>query len=162
MDCKTAQKWSDRYLYGELPTDILPEYLAHIRTCEHCMENLRTDYSLTRAIDQINRNEDFSTDYTRELEGKLERSRQTILRHIRTQVFKRAVVFGLIAVIAVFLATRLPAQEKYFLPEGREESLQLRFYGIDESADPVKETIRRYNDEAIRRLRDNTRNEDGK
>jgi len=153
MDCKDAQKLSDRYLAHDLPADILPEYLKHIRSCPACMENLRTDYAITKAIDQINRGEDFSTDYNRGLEAKLERSRQSILRRFRIHVFKRVVMLCVITAIALYLATRGPAPVRYYAPSGSEESLRLRYYGISEEADPVRIEIRERNEEVIRQLR---------
>ncbi|MBR5712492.1 MAG: hypothetical protein IKX54_02755 [Lachnospiraceae bacterium] len=154
MDCKTAQILSDRYLSDGLSFDVLPEYLRHIRTCEDCKESLRTDYSITKAIEQINKNQDFSTDYSLELEQKLERSRQSILRRNRILLLKKAFVIGFLAVVAFFLALRNDYSIRYYLPSGSEESLRIVYYGLPSECDPVQTTIREKNDEVIEKLRE--------
>ncbi|MBO4788886.1 MAG: zf-HC2 domain-containing protein [Lachnospiraceae bacterium] len=162
MDCRSAQKLSDQYLAGTLPTDLMPEYLRHIRSCPDCLDNLRTDYSITKAIDQINHDQDFSTDYNRDLMQMLERSRVSILRRIRIMILKRAVVIAVLVAIAVFLATRTPEKMKYYLPAGGTESVRLYYYGIEDRYDPVNCTIRERNNEVLDILREEKRNEDVK
>ena len=80
MDCRTVLKLNDRYLAEGLPDTVLAQYLEHIASCDSCRDNLMTDYSITKAIDQLNHNEDFSTDYSKELNEKLEKSRQYLAR----------------------------------------------------------------------------------
>ena len=58
MDCRTVMKLNDRYLAEGLSDDVLSEYISHIETCESCRDNLMTDYSITKAIEQINQGAD--------------------------------------------------------------------------------------------------------
>ena len=159
MDCRCAEKLSDQYLAGTLPADLLPEYLRHVKSCPECLDNLRTDYSITKAIDQINHDQDFSTDYNRELMQMLERSRQSILRRVRILFVKRSFVIAALVAVAFFVAGRMPEKPKYFLPKGSEESHRLMYYGIEEKYDPVFSTIREKNSEVIRKLREMQRSE---
>lgn len=152
MDCRTVMKLNDRYLAEGLSDDVLSEYISHIETCESCTDNLMTDYSITKAIEQINRDQDFSTDYSKELMQKLARSRQYLLRKKRKGHYKRAIVAALMLLAIPCTAASTYATAKYYLPEGSTESYSLKHYGIPEESDPVKKAIREYNEEAITKL----------
>ena len=152
MDCRTVLKLNDRYLAEGLPDSVLSEYLAHISSCETCRDNLMTDYSLTKAIEQINLDQDFSTDYSGELLQKLEKSRMYLVRKKRRGHYKRAIVVALMLLSIPFCAASTYATAKYYLPEGSSESLCIRYYGIPEKSDPVKKAIIDYNEEAITKL----------
>lgn len=153
MDCKKAQMLSDRYLKEGLPVKELPEFLAHINSCAVCRESLTTDYSITKAIDQLNHGEDFSTDYSRELAEQLEHSRQAVRRNNRLSVVRRIVVFLVLGAIAALLSFyQAPSKFRYLAP-GEKESLRLRHYGIEEQYDPVRKGILEYNDDVIEAFR---------
>lgn len=153
MDCRTALKLNERYLAEGLSDSVLADYLEHIAGCESCRDNLMTDYSITKALDQINHNQDFSTDYSKELTQKLERSRQYLQRKKRIRRVRIAVAV-LIAVLSVpFSVASSSGTAKYYKPEGSEESLRLHYYGIPESEDPIRNGIIEYNEEAVKKLR---------
>ncbi len=153
MDCKKAQMLSDRYLKEGLPVKELPEFLAHINSCPVCRESLTTDYSITKAIDQLNRGEDFSTDYSHELTEQLEHSRQLVRRKNRLLIVRRIAVFLVLVAIAALLSFyQAPAKFRYLAP-GEQESLRIRHYGIDERYDPVRNGILDYNDDVIEEFR---------
>ena len=153
MDCRTVVKLNERYLSEGLPDDVLAEYLKHIATCESCRDNLMTDYSITKALYQINHNQDFSTDYSRELNQKLERSRQYLVRKKRVRRYRIAIIVLLFLLSVPFSVASSCGTAKYYKPEGSEESLRLWHYGVPEQTDPIKQGIIEYNDEAVVKLR---------
>lgn len=153
MDCRTVLKLNERYLAEGLPDNVLAEYLDHIASCESCRDNLMTDYSITKAIDQLNHNQDFSTDYSRELTQLLEKSRLYLVRKKRAARYKRAIALILMLLTVPFSVASSYATAKYYMPAGSIESLRLKYYGISSEVDPVKKAIREYNDEAITKLR---------
>ncbi|MBP5462859.1 MAG: hypothetical protein J6Y20_12160 [Lachnospiraceae bacterium] len=153
MDCRTALKLNERYLAEGLSDTVLAEYLEHIQGCESCRDNLMTDYSITRALDQINHNMDFSTDYSKELAQKLERSRQYLLRKKRLRKIRIAIVVLLMLLSVPLSVASSFGTAKFYKPEGSEESLRLQFYGIPETSDPIRNGIIEYNDEAVKKLR---------
>ena len=153
MDCRTVLKLNEQYLAGELPDSVLAEYLDHIENCASCMDNLMTDYSITKAIYQINHNQDFSTDYSKELNLQLARSRQSLVRKKRNARYRLAIALGLMALSIPLMAGSTYGKAKYYLPEGSEESLRLGYYGLVGEEDPVMQTIRELNDEAVIKLR---------
>ena len=154
MDCRTVLTLNARYLAEGLPDGVLAQYLEHIASCDSCRDNLMTDYSITKAIDQLNRNEDFSTDYSKELTEKLEKSRQYLARKKRIVRYKHAIAVILMVLSVPFSMSSTFATAKYYKPEGSEESLKLKYYGMPEQLDPIRQAIREYNDEAITKLRE--------
>ncbi len=154
MDCRTVLKLNDRYLAEGLPDTVLAQYLEHIASCDSCRDNLMTDYSITKAIDQLNHNEDFSTDYSKELNEKLEKSRQYLARKKRIARYKHAIALMLMVLAVPFSLSSTFATAKYHNPECSEESLKIRYYGIPEALDPIRKGIQEYNEEAITKLRE--------
>ena len=157
MDCRTVIKLNERYLAEGLPDNVLAKYLEHIASCESCRDNLMTDYSITKAIEQLNNNEDFSTDYSKELMQKLERSRMYLVRKKRSGWYKRAIIALLMVLSVPFCMGSTCSTPKYYKPDGSGESLLIRHYGIPAALDPIQQGIREYNDEAVTKLREQSR-----
>ena len=153
MDCRTALKMNERYLAEGLSDSVLAEYLEHISGCESCKDNLMTDYSITKALEQINQNKDFSTDYSKELNQKLDRSRQYLQRKKRLRRIRIAIAVLIMILTVPFSVASSCGTAKYFKTDGSEETMRLHFYGIPETEDPIRNGIIEYNDEAVRKLR---------
>ncbi|MBQ6661562.1 MAG: hypothetical protein IJM57_09115 [Lachnospiraceae bacterium] len=154
MDCKRAQKLSEQYISGNLPQEELPEYLSHIKSCPVCRESLVTDYSIATAIEQLNKGEDFSVDYSNEISQKLIRSSQFLVHKRRLLYVKRVVIAALLIVVLVLVVGSATKKTWYYLPENSTESLRLKHYGIPQDYDPVWVEISELNNEAVAKLRE--------
>ncbi|MGI6069664.1 MAG: anti-sigma factor family protein [Blautia sp.] len=53
MDCQTAQSMIQRYIDHDLNLDELEEFIAHVKGCSSCYDELETYFTVSTAISHL-------------------------------------------------------------------------------------------------------------
>lgn len=80
MTCEIAQAKITPFIKDELTVQELEEFLAHVKNCKTCKDELAVYYALLTAMQQLDEDSDLSDDYIAELEAKLSYSQMLIKR----------------------------------------------------------------------------------
>lgn len=160
MDCTKCQECTKSFIDGNLPDNLVFEYYDHIEHCPSCKEDLVINYAIINALRSLNENRDLSSDFVKEVDDKLNASRNRIIREAKARRFRRVFAFLEIACIMVFASIFPPVEKNYaFLPEDSEERIVIEMYGVPTYMDPVMQAIYKYNSEVIRLLEEKAKEE---
>ena len=155
MDCTTCQKCTKQYIEETLPKNRILEYCAHLDQCAACREDLYINYSIVRALNQLNAGEDLSSDYVAEVNGRLAADQARIHRSARFRVYRRVFIAIEILGIAIAFAFFPPKEKGYaYLPEESESHIIIEYYGVPAYMDPVLKGIVEYNDDVLTCIRE--------
>ena len=103
MNCRTAESLLTKYLKKELSLKELDEFLGHIETCEDCRDELRTCFTVDRAVRLLDLDDDGpeDPDFDKLFEEDLKRSR----RYLMNRMFLRFLVIfvGIVAVLFILV-----------------------------------------------------------
>lgn len=158
MDCAKCQECTKSYIDGTLPDNLVLEYCAHLETCPKCKEDLIVNYALVNALRSLNENRELSSDYVKEVDDRLEASKNAILHAASMRKVRRVLVFLEMMCIMVFASIFPPIEKTYaFLPEESEEHFVLEINGVPSFIDPVIRAIYRYNDDVLKCIRERER-----
>ncbi|MBQ1317407.1 MAG: zf-HC2 domain-containing protein [Lachnospiraceae bacterium] len=103
MDCKTAKADIEAYLDKKLTDEEMGEFLAHIRSCPECREELETFFAIRRTLGYLESGIDGSYDIPKLLEEDLA-SQEARLRRLRRARIRNGLLWALLFVsIAVAL-----------------------------------------------------------
>ena len=103
MDCKTAKADIEAYLDGTLNDEELTAFLAHIRSCPECREELETFFAIRRTLGYLESGRDGSYDIPKLLEEDLS-AQELRLRRLRGARIRNGILWALFfAVIVVAL-----------------------------------------------------------
>jgi tRNA threonylcarbamoyladenosine modification (KEOPS) complex Cgi121 subunit len=147
MTCTKAQSLITPFINDELNTDELEKFIQHIQSCNECMEELEVYYALLTAMKQLDEDRNLSTDFSRELKVKIERSQERII-HLRYNYYrKKGVLFIIIILLTIFFSLY-----HYLLPREqenpvKESNFRLRTSFMEERFNGPKEELNRYFEE---------------
>lgn len=101
MNCLEAQSKIMAFIDNKLPDEELREFIKHVKNCENCAEELEIYYTLIVGMKQLDESDNLSTNFTEELNKKLdeEMTRMTAVKRIATSTIMlviAAVVVGLV------------------------------------------------------------------
>lgn len=101
MNCLEAQSKIMAFIDNKLPDEELREFIKHVKNCENCAEELEIYYTLIVGMKQLDESDNLSTNFTEELNKKLdeEMTRMTAVKRIATSTIMlviAAVVMGLV------------------------------------------------------------------
>ena len=104
MNCRTAEGMLTKYLRHELSVKELDEFMGHIESCEECREELKTCFTVDRAVRLLDLEEDSTgdPDFEKLFEQDLKRSR----RYLANRTFLRFLMIfcGIVALLALVIA----------------------------------------------------------
>lgn len=153
MNCKEVQLLLQPYIEGHLPEEKLPDFLAHIEECPKCREDLKVFYAIFTAINQLNQGDNFSDDYSFEINEKLTKDRNRLIKRHRHVHWLRRIAFVLFLAVGFTIGLNdTKSIVKTYLPSSQESHFSLGYYGMDRSRDPVYRGIRKYNAAVIEKL----------
>ncbi|MCQ2421641.1 MAG: hypothetical protein MJ064_01435 [Lachnospiraceae bacterium] len=163
MECFECQEMTKLYIDDLLPEAKFMDYYAHLETCSTCKEDLYINYAINTALRQLTNEQELSSDFVAEVNGKLAASKRRILRGHKLRIFRRVAVGVEIIGIGLVLSIFTPNERNYaFLPEGSESNIVIEYYGIPGYKDPVMQAIYRYNDEVIAGLKKIAQEKEGR
>ncbi len=85
MNCKEAQGKVPAYLNGSLSADELEEFLAHVRGCSACYEELEIFFMIDRAIHYLDTENGHSFNLRELLEEDLKEKERSLVRRRRNK-----------------------------------------------------------------------------
>ncbi len=148
--CNEYQKKIDSYINGSLNGDELKRFVLHVRNCDECMEELKINYSLLKALDQLEKGDELSENYDAELEkginDYLAKQKRgfilTVLSYV--SIFIISVALGLIFSLFIFKHEGVK-----FLEKGKQESFFLDYDGVPDYLNEVKNMNNALNEDII-------------
>lgn len=156
MNCTECEKLINDYIYDKLDEATLDSFVKHILSCENCLDELKINYSVLMALDQMDRGDELSEDYEAEVEEK-------IVRYVLKKKRRHRAYMGLclLLLIASVFAGMLvsfffgrPNDEIIYSTEETETTsvVNLKYDGVPDFIDPVEQRIDDYNSEVINYL----------
>ncbi len=104
MNCMKAQSMITPFINNKLNLNETEEFLDHVGSCPDCREELEVYYALLTAMKQLDEDKNISSDFGRELNEKLERTRERIFHAKFTYYRKKVILVLTILVVAFFLS----------------------------------------------------------
>lgn len=113
MTCLRAQSLITSFINDELNIKELEEFLEHVHSCGECMEELEVYYTSLTAMKQLDEDRNLSDDYRMELDRKLARSQEKIVRLKYVHYRKKGMLMLIILLLATYLSlmVNLTAEE---------------------------------------------------
>ncbi len=100
MDCKEAQARIPDYIKGTLPSRDLENFIAHIRKCPVCHEELETYFTIHLAVATLDNDKPDFYNFSGKLEKDIEEKEHMLRRGRAARWF--LIVSGLILLLALF------------------------------------------------------------
>lgn len=163
MNCRQCQNLIEAYIAGKLAGDELDEFVDHVHVCESCLEELKINYSIITALEQIDRDDELSDDYDSEVEQKISsylhrrKRRKIVLVASFVAVLLISFVLGMLS--SVFFVKNYDGIS--FAEDKNKEKIAITYNGVPEAFDPVSQSISEYNYDIIKYLHSEVGN-DGK
>lgn len=104
MNCMKAQSMITPFINNKLSLNEAEEFIDHVGSCQDCKEELEVYYALLTAMKQLDEDKNISSDFTQELNLKLERTREKIFHAKFTYYRKKVILVLTILVVAFFLS----------------------------------------------------------
>ncbi len=103
MNCLEAQSYIMPFIEGKVPEHKQEEFVLHMKNCPKCHEELEIYYTLIVGMKQLDNQEELSSNFSRDLENKLNHLQNKVKgrRGIKVSTFA-LVCFSLIAVMIIF------------------------------------------------------------
>ncbi len=96
MDCKEAEQLVEKYIKGDLEGKQLKNFIAHVKVCRNCFEELEIHYVILEGLQQL---ESGATIHIgREISGRLLQSERMIRNNYLFHIY-----YILIQAVAYFL-----------------------------------------------------------
>lgn len=150
MNCTECEKLIDDYINNKLDEPVYDEFINHILSCNDCLEELRVNYSVITALNQMDRGDELSEDYDAELNEKI--VRYVMKKKRRQRAYYGMCLFCFIAsIIAGVILSILSHKEKNveYAVEDNNKYISIGFDGVPDHMDPVDTGISKYNADII-------------
>lgn len=136
MDCLNAQRLITPFIKDELSMTELEGFLAHVKECPECREELEVYYALLTAIKLLDEDKEMSNNFTEDLNLKIRNCEEHIRRNKLNKVKRRIeFVFVMIGVIIVSSLSIRKLSEIPVAPTN--PPYVLRYSGIPRRYDPM-------------------------
>lgn len=90
MDCIKAQSMIEPFLRRELNASDKERFIAHVRECSECFDELEIYHLVYSIVDKLDDEEELDTDFKKALEKNLNRSQSSAKR---VHIIKTMVLF---------------------------------------------------------------------
>lgn len=100
MNCKEVERWIPFYLNGELSEKDTKEFLAHIKFCESCYEEMEIIYMASTGLERLESGS--SIDINKEMQRILQHSEKKLKK--RQMITRAGRIINILAMIAVVIA----------------------------------------------------------
>ena len=106
MTCSKAQSMIMQFINNKLSLKETDEFINHISSCAECKEELEVYYALLTAMRQLDEDKTLTSDFSQELNDKLEQAKERIV-HARFTYFRKKIILILtILILALFISMR--------------------------------------------------------
>lgn len=147
MNCLDAQRLITPFIKDELSMTELEEFLAHVKECPECKEELEVYYALLTAIKLLDEEKEMSNNFNEDLNNKIRSCEERIRRNKFNKV-RRRVVFAFV-VVGVAIVSSLSIKKLSEIPAAPEKPpYVLRYSGIPRRYDPMYELRTTYDEMA--------------
>ncbi len=102
MTCNKAQSMITPFINNKLSLNEMESFIDHISSCPVCKEELEVYYALLTAMKQLDEDKNLSSDFGKELDQKLERSKERIL-HVKFTYYRKKIFLFLTIIILAFI-----------------------------------------------------------
>lgn len=105
LTCRQAENMMQDYLDDKLDDKEFAAFLAHIRSCTHCYDELETNFMVHRTIQVLNQEEDLPDSYNMRplLEKDLEQRRTDMIRERRITVIRRTIIVVTLVLLVLLI-----------------------------------------------------------
>ncbi|MDD7738563.1 MAG: zf-HC2 domain-containing protein [Fusicatenibacter sp.] len=103
MNCQEAEKLIQPYIKGNIPDKNLEAFIAHVRKCPSCYEELETYFIVNKAVAYFDDAEQTSYNLKGLLERDLREKEQMVKRHRKKERFFKILIAILILLLLVLL-----------------------------------------------------------
>lgn len=161
MNCEECEKLINDYICNTLDEGKTDAFVKHVLGCQECLEELRINYSVITALDQMDRGAELSEDYDAELNEK-------IVKYIMRKKRRHRAYIGLCLLLLIasvsfgILFSMLFLHEDdniQYAAESDDNNIVFSFDGVPDHIDPVENTIREFNEWVINRLHETELNQ---
>ena len=136
MDCLNAQRLITPFIKDELSMTELEGFLAHVKECLECREELEVYYALLTAIKLLDEDKEMSNNFTEDLNLKIRNCEEHIRRNKLNKV-KRRIEFVFV-MIGVIIVSSLSIRKLSEIPVApTKPPYVLRYSGIPRRYDPM-------------------------
>lgn len=102
MNCLDFQGEITRYINNELNYREKEAFLAHLRTCDNCRDELEIYYIVLTSLRQMDNNEDIISDYKSSFEKSIKSSEKELIKR-RYGRLKRRIAFPAVLTVVMLL-----------------------------------------------------------
>ena len=102
MTCLKAQAMITPFIENKLTIKELEAFLEHVNSCPNCREELEVYYALLTAMKQLDEDKNLSSNYSKELAEKLEKSRERV-NHSKYSYYRKKVILILTMLLLAIL-----------------------------------------------------------
>lgn len=155
MKCTECEKLIDDYIYNKLDENTTDAFVKHVLGCENCLEELRINYSVMTALDQMDRGDELSEDYDAELNERIVKYVMRKKRRHRAYISLCLLMLIVSVALGVVFSMFFYKDDNIVYGENTEEAgITLIYDGVPEFIDPVENNISEYNEEIIDYIHD--------
>ncbi|MBR6172916.1 MAG: zf-HC2 domain-containing protein [Eubacterium sp.] len=127
MNHLEAQSYIMPFIEGRLPESKQLEFVMHMNTCHECHEELEIYYTLINGMQQLDKKEELTGNYPKDLENKLRKTQHQAKgrRRIRMSTFS-VVTVGIVLIMILFYGRCLRLVYNY--EQETKASMQGKYY----------------------------------
>lgn len=151
MNCTECEKLINDYIYDKLDEETYDAFVRHVLGCKDCLEELKINYSVIMALDQMDRGDELSEDYEAEVDERI--VRYVVKKKRRHRAYMGLCLLLLIASVfagMVFSMFFMGSNEEIIYSQEKVDSgVSISYDGVPDYIDPVEQTINNYNSDVI-------------
>ena len=151
MNCTDCEKLINEYIYNELDENTQDAFVKHVLGCKDCLDELKINYSVLMALDQMDRGDELSEDYEAEVDERI--VKYVLKKNRRHRAYIGLCLLLLIASVfaGVFFSMFFiePDDKIIYIAEETDSGINIGYDGVPDYLDPVEKTISDYNSEVI-------------
>jgi hypothetical protein len=102
MNCLDFQSEITRYINNELSFKEKESFIAHLKTCDNCRDELEIYYIVMTSLKQMDENKDVTSDYKSSFEKKIRSSERELVKR-RYERLRRRITFPAVLSIVMLL-----------------------------------------------------------
>lgn len=104
MTCREWQRRIPDFLDSTMPVEEQEEFIAHVRVCDDCHEELEIMYMLAEGLEELENGTDNSYNFKRMLDGKLKKMQLSCDRHntfLKIKELVLGIMYGVVVIGAI-------------------------------------------------------------
>lgn len=144
MTCMKAQAMITPFINNKLKTKELEEFLNHVNSCSSCREELEVYYALLTAMKQLDEDKNLSSNYSQELEDKLERSHEKVVHAKYTYYRKKVMLILTMILLAILISLGYANRSAREKDSFRESDFHIRILFRQLQSEDIDHRLKQY------------------